>query len=327
MERSSVGFVLVFDEIQKIPGKRSNTVKGLWDADRASGCPLHVFLGSAPLLIQSGLSESLIGRFESPTHWSFPEMSQPASRCMASSDFGGYRAGSRASRGFQFQDAVGAWFASRLASGDLAIDHLIPEGLDDLQLDAPEPTQVEVKSRQGPPTPGRFCRTAKMLGQLHDAGNTTTLIAISTCFRALACSSGLSKYSDQPHRGFKKLNILNTALMTADSNRFAEAIADRTFWGRIVESAVGAHLFNSARRILASTTGGRTLRSKWILCSLSADPGWSPSSKVRLKATRRRHGRVQPIAPQALRVMIADAVDANAEAGFEDRARFRSKPA
>ena len=35
--------------------------------------------------------------------------------------------------------------------------------------------------------------------------------------------------------------------MTAGSGySFDEAKADRTFWGRIVESAVGAHLFNSA---------------------------------------------------------------------------------
>ena len=72
------GFVLVFDEIQKIP-RWSEAVKGLWDADRAEGCPLHVvILGSAPLLIQSGLHESLAGRFESirVTHWSFKEMSE-----------------------------------------------------------------------------------------------------------------------------------------------------------------------------------------------------------------------------------------------------------
>ena len=50
--------MLVFDEIQKIP-RWSETVKGLWDADRARGCPLHVvILGSAPLLMQSGLHES-----------------------------------------------------------------------------------------------------------------------------------------------------------------------------------------------------------------------------------------------------------------------------
>ena len=71
------GFVLVFDEIQKVP-QWSEIIKGLWDADRARDCPLHVvILGSAPLLMQSGLSESLAGRFESirVTHWSFDEMS------------------------------------------------------------------------------------------------------------------------------------------------------------------------------------------------------------------------------------------------------------
>ena len=32
------GFVLVFDEIQKVP-QWSETIKGLWDADRARDCP------------------------------------------------------------------------------------------------------------------------------------------------------------------------------------------------------------------------------------------------------------------------------------------------
>ena len=69
-------FVLVLDEIQKIP-RWSETVKGLWDADRASGTPLHVVvLGSAPMRMQADLTESLAGRFESirATHWSFDEM-------------------------------------------------------------------------------------------------------------------------------------------------------------------------------------------------------------------------------------------------------------
>ena len=43
-----------------------------------------------------------------------------------------------------------------------------------------------------------------------------------------------------------KLNVLNTGLMTALSGySFEEATADRTFWGRVVESAVGAHLHNT----------------------------------------------------------------------------------
>ena len=76
--RSPRGFVLVLDEIQKID-RWSEVVKGLWDADRLVGCALHVvILGSAPLLMQAGLTESLAGRFEPIrfTHWSFAEMSE-----------------------------------------------------------------------------------------------------------------------------------------------------------------------------------------------------------------------------------------------------------
>ena len=51
-DRSERGFVLAFDEIQKIPNW-SEAVKGLWDADRIHGRRLHVILlGSAPLLMQ-----------------------------------------------------------------------------------------------------------------------------------------------------------------------------------------------------------------------------------------------------------------------------------
>ena len=61
--RKPCGFVLALDEVQTIP-EWSSTVKGLWDADRAENRLLHVILlGSAPLLIQSGLTESLAGRF------------------------------------------------------------------------------------------------------------------------------------------------------------------------------------------------------------------------------------------------------------------------
>ena len=64
--------------------------------------------------------------------------------------------------------------------------------------------------------------------------------------------AGLQNYAGSAVRlraSSPKLNVLNTALMTADSGySFAAAQADRTFWGRIVESAVGAHLHNTAAR-------------------------------------------------------------------------------
>lgn len=110
-ERFGRGFVLVFDEIQKID-RWSETVKGLWDADRASGCPLHVvILGSAPLLMQSGLNESLAGRLEPlhVTHWSFDKMAT-AFDCDLPSYlyFGGYPGADRTFWGHIVESAVGA---------------------------------------------------------------------------------------------------------------------------------------------------------------------------------------------------------------------------
>ena len=70
------GAVLVLDEVQKIPAW-SEAVKRLWDEDTRARLPLRiVLLGSAPLLVQRGLSESLAGRFEilHLPHWSFAEM-------------------------------------------------------------------------------------------------------------------------------------------------------------------------------------------------------------------------------------------------------------
>src|SRR5712692_6678609 len=61
---SKTGALLVLDEIQKATDW-SSAVKLLWDADTHSGAHLKVILlGSSPLLIQSGLTESLAGRFE-----------------------------------------------------------------------------------------------------------------------------------------------------------------------------------------------------------------------------------------------------------------------
>src|SRR3954469_14113432 len=59
----AAGAVLVLDEVQKIP-QWSRGVKRLWDEDSRAGRPLKVvLLGSAPLPMQQGLTESMAGRF------------------------------------------------------------------------------------------------------------------------------------------------------------------------------------------------------------------------------------------------------------------------
>lgn len=67
--------LLVLDEIQKVENW-SEIIKKLWDQNRRSpNCPKVVLLGSSSLALQTGLSESLTGRFEllRAYHWNYPE--------------------------------------------------------------------------------------------------------------------------------------------------------------------------------------------------------------------------------------------------------------
>ena len=242
-ERLGRGFVLVFDEIQKVPNW-SDTVKGLWDADRTRECPLHVvILGSAPLLMQSGLNESLAGRFEpvNVTHWSLTEMSLAFGFSLSQYlYFGGYPGAARFVR-----DAV-RW-------RDYVLQALVEPNIerDILAMTRVEkPALLKRLFELGAAYSGQILSYNKMVGQLQDAGNVTTLARYLDLLSSAGLLTGLSKYASQPHRrrgSSPKLNVLNTALMTAVSGySFEQALADRTFWGRITESAVGAHLFNTA---------------------------------------------------------------------------------
>ena len=244
-ERSDHGFVLAVDEIQKIPNW-SETVKGLWDADRARDCPLHVvILGSAPLLMQSGLNESLTGRFEpvDVAHWSFPEMSEAFGFSLEEYlYFGGYPGAARLIRD---QERWRSYVLSGLVEPNIERDILSMTRVD-------KPALLKRLFDVGSAYSGQILSYNKLLGQLQDAGNTTTLARYLDLLSNAGLLTGLPKYASQQFRrraSSPKLNVLNTALMTAGSGyTFEEAQADRTFWGRVVESAVGAHLSNTATR-------------------------------------------------------------------------------
>ena len=242
-ERSPGGFVLVFDEIQQIP-RWSETVKGLWDADRARDCPLRVvILGSAPLLMQSGLSESLAGRFETirVAHWSFKEMSEAFDFDLPTYlYFGGYPGAAGTIRD---PERWRAYILGALVEPNIERDLLSMTRVD-------KPALLKRLFELGAVHSGQILSYTKMLGHLQDAGNTTTLARYLDLLANAGLLAGLPKYANRPLRrraSSPKLNVLNTALMTAGSEySFAEAQADRSFWGRIVESAVGAHLLNTA---------------------------------------------------------------------------------
>ncbi|MCY4598476.1 MAG: ATP-binding protein [Acidobacteria bacterium] len=241
-QRSPTGFVLVLDEIQKIP-RWSETVKGLWDADRAAGRLLHVvILGSSPLLMQSGLTESLAGRFEpiSVTHWSFLEMTDAYGFDLPTYlYFGGYPgAVSRIDDQARWRDYI----LKALVEPNIERDVLAMTRVD-------KPALLKRLFELCAAASGQIVSYNKMLGPLQDAGNTTTLARYLELLAGAGLLAGLPKYAKSPvWRGSSpKLNVLNTALMTAHSGyTFEEAQADRTFWGRVVESAVGAHLSNTA---------------------------------------------------------------------------------
>ena len=241
-QHSSTGFVLVLDEVQKVP-RWSETVKGLWDADRASGRFLHVvILGSSPLLMQSGLTESLAGRFEPVpvTHWSFPEMADAFGFDLpAYLYFGGYPGAAALIRD---PPRWRGYILQALVEPNIERDVLSMTRVD-------KPALLKRLFEVGAAASGQILSYTKLLGQLQDAGNTTTLARYIDLLASAGLLAGLPKYASRPHRrgSSPKLNVLNTALMTAGSGyTFDEARADRTFWGRIVESAAGAHLCNTA---------------------------------------------------------------------------------
>ena len=242
-ERSPGGLVLILDEIQKIDGW-SESVKGLWDADRARELPMHVvILGSAPLLMQRGLSDSLAGRFEPirVPHWSLYEMAQAFNYDLKQYlYFGGYPgAGGLAGDQDRWRDYI----LGALVETNIERDLLSMTRVD-------KPALLKQLFELGAAYSGQILAFNKMLGQLRDAGNTTTLARYLDLLESAGMLAGLQQYANQPVRrraSSPKLNVLNTALMTAGSGySFAEAQADRSYWGRIVESAVGAHLLNTA---------------------------------------------------------------------------------
>lgn len=240
--QAAEGHILVFDEIQKIL-RWSETVKGLWDADRAEGLNLHVVLmGSSPLLMQKGMSESLAGRYEliRVAHWSFLEMYEAFDFDLDDYIyFGGYPGSASLIRDeTRWRDYV----RTSLIEPNIEKDILMMTRVD-------KPALLKQLFYLGCEYSGQLLSYTKMLGQLQDAGNTVTLAHYLNLLGRAGLIVGLQKYAGQQHRrraSVPKLNVLNPALMSAASKYTkTEAKADRKHWGRVVESAVGAHIHNT----------------------------------------------------------------------------------
>ena len=235
--------ILAIDEIQKIP-RWSEVVKGLWDADRAEQVPLHVvLLGSSPWLMQKGLTESLAGRYEPihMAHWSYSEMQDAFDFSLDEYIyFGGY-------------PGPASLISDETRWREYVRDSLIKPNIDRDILDmtrVEKPALLKNLFELGCGAySGQLIALTKLLGQLQDAGNTVTLAYYLDLLSQAGLLTGLQKYAGQELRrraSPPKFNAHNTALISAQAKyTFEQAKNDRTYWGRLVESAVGTHLINN----------------------------------------------------------------------------------
>jgi hypothetical protein len=236
-------FLLIIDEIQKIPNW-SETVKKNWDQDSLDKINLKVILlGSSRLLLQHGLTESLAGRFENIilAHWSYEEIH----------------------KAFGWDPDTFAWFGGFPGAAGLINDEprwkkYIRDSLIETSISKDilmltridKPALLKNLFELGCLFSGQVLSYTKMLGQLQDAGNTTTLSHYLRLLDAAGLLSGLEKYSTSAIRtrsGSPKFQVYNNALLSSQNpGSFSDSRKNPTVWGRVIESAVGAFLANES---------------------------------------------------------------------------------
>jgi uncharacterized protein len=240
-DRSGGAVLLVLDEVQKVRGW-SEVLKSRWDATIQTARDIRLLvLGSSALLIQAGLSESLAGRFflHRCSHWTFQE-------CVDAFGwdlphwlyFGGYPGAA------VFCNDESKW--KRYVTDSL-IETVLARDVLQLQK-ITKPTLLRHLFALAATFPAQILSYNKMLGQLQDVGNTTTIAHYLRMLETAFLVSGLALFSRGSARkrgSSPKLLLWNNALVNALSNRsFDESIADASWWGRLVENAVGGYLLN-----------------------------------------------------------------------------------
>jgi predicted AAA+ superfamily ATPase len=247
---ANASVLLILDELQKVRGW-SETLKLLWDS-RAAGQEIRVLvLGSSALLMQEGLTESLAGRFflHRCNHWGYKECFEAFGWSLEQwLYFGGYPGAA------PFIENETSW---KRYITDSLIETVLAR--DVLQMSkVAKPVLLRHLFALAATLPAQSVSYTKMLGQLHDAGNTTTLAHYLKLLESAFLASGLELFSRGQRRkrgSSPKLVLWNNALVNALSTQsFAESISDTIWWGRLVENAVGAHLCNSLNSVEYTVT-------------------------------------------------------------------------
>ncbi len=232
--------LLVLDEIQKIP-RWSEVVKKMFDEDKRARRPIRVvLLGSSSLLMQKGLTESLAGRFEihRHNHWSFSECKEYFNLKLEDYlYFGGYPGATPLRRD---EPRWSRYIRDSLIETVLSKDVILMSPIT-------KPALLRQVFGLCLAHPAEIVSYQKMMGQLQDAGNTTTIASYIRLLLNAFILAPLEKYSGSKIRqrgSMPKILVLDNALISATTGRgFKTTFKDKTTWGRMVENAVGAKLY------------------------------------------------------------------------------------
>lgn len=240
--------LLILDEVQKIPNW-STKVKQLFDEDKRKKKHIKVLiLGSAALLLQRGLTESLAGRFELHRlfHWSYKECKEYFKLKLEDYIYyGGYPE------------------ALKLRKNELRWRNYIRDSLietvlsKDIFLLSPitKPALLRQTFSLTTSYPAQSISYQKMLGTLQDAGNTTTIASYLQLLSKAFLIVPLERWSGNKIRqrgSIPKILILDNGIVSSMTNiNYKESKNDKDYWGRLVENAVGIQLY-----YLAMNTGG-----------------------------------------------------------------------
>jgi len=235
--------LLVIDEVQKLPNW-SEYVKKEWDTDTWNNTNIKVLLlGSSRMLIMSGLTESLAGRYEliKMTHWTYKEMKAAFDWDLNTYIYyGGYPG---AADLINQPDRWRAYIKKSIAEPSITKDVLETSKVY-------KPALLQQLFELGCSYSTCLLSYTKLLGQLQDAGNTTTLSAYMQLLQEANLVAGLRKFANDEARkrqSIPKFQVFNNALYNAYSRAsFRDVIRDPQEWGRQVESAVGSYLLSQA---------------------------------------------------------------------------------
>ena len=308
-QASSTHFVLVIDEVQKLDNW-SQCIKGLYDQDRWEGHPIHVvLLGSSPFLLQKGLSESLLGRYlQIPIyHWSYMEMRDAFG--LSVDEFIYYGGYPGAVQHMQHNETWLSYIGKSVVENNIHRDIMA-------LIEIKRPKLMRQLYEMGALMSGQLLSFAKILKQLQ-GGDQELLVDYLDILERVWMLKGLWNYSHHPvhEKGPPKFQVLNTALMSfAYGYSFEHARSRASHWGRLVESAVGAHILNSYDHVSMSLSHWRrngdevdfVVRSGPYLVAIEVKSGVQSRSSSALSRFHKRYPQSKTLLVGAGGIPVAE---------------------